>query len=350
MGRAVVKQLDGGTPDHVAWLVLAGKVTAAVAVMSLGGVYGASAYYFFQSVFKTDGVMLWSFLAGVPLVIGIIIEAAAQRRFGSGPAESAGLSLLAVFMFVFASGALFREGTICIVMALPLFLVFVLLGALVSWFIAKRSGPPGPKAMSLALIAPALAGSVEASVKTPDLMILTVREIFIAAPPSAVWHHINYPTAIQHHELASGIAYRIGVPYPIEARTLDERVGGKRELRWERGISFEEIITEWEPEKRIAWTYRFNPNSFPPGSLDDHIVIGGRYFDLVSTSYDLKPEADGTRLIINVATRVTTNFNWYAGNWARYLVDDTAEAILKFYKARSESPPLRDGSSGRARG
>lgn len=337
MGDGLKTRQDGGTPDHIAWAVLAGKVTAAVGVMALGGAYGASAYYFFQSTFRADGVMLWSFLAGVPLVMGIIVEMLAQRRLGTGVAGAGALSLVAVFLCVFAAGALFREGVICIVMALPLFLVFALLGALVSWLMSKSSGPPGPKAMSIAMIAPALAGAAETSVKTLDLVILSTREISIAAPPSEVWRHINYPTGIQHHELAGGIAYRIGVPYPIEARTLDERVGGKRELRWERGIAFEEIITEWEPERRIAWTYQFGPHSFPPGSLDDHIVVGGRYFDLVSTSYDLKPEPGGTRLQIKVQTRVTTHFNWYAGGWAKFLVEDTAEAILKLYKARSEA-------------
>ena len=82
--------------------------------------------------------------------------------------------------------------------------------------------------------------------------------------------------------------------------------------------------------------YEFGPGSFPPGSLDDHIMIGGRYFGLEETSYTLEPEAGGTRLTIRVGARVSTHFNWYAGLWADYLVDDTARAILGFYKARSE--------------
>ena len=51
----------------------------------------------------------------------------------------------------------------------------------------------------------------------------------------------------------------------------------------------------------------------------------------------LQEEGGGTRLTIAVRTRVTTHFNWYAGLWADYLVDDTAGAILNFYKVRAEA-------------
>ena len=165
---------------------------------------------------------------------------------------------------------------------------------------------------------------------------LTQRSIHIDARPDTIWEHINYPLDIQPQELRDGIAYHIGVPYPIEARTMEKRIGGRRKLRWQRGVTFEEVITEWQPNRHIAWRYEFTPGSFHPGSLDDHILIGGHYFKLEDTSYSLEKDGDGTRLSINVGSSVTTNLNWYAGMWARFLIGDTAEAILKFYKNRSE--------------
>ncbi|MFT5391306.1 MAG: hypothetical protein ACI8PT_001500 [Gammaproteobacteria bacterium] len=40
--------------------------------------------------------------------------------------------------------------------------------------------------------------------------------------------------------------HEIGVPYPFEARTVTPSVGGRRVLRWHRGLTFEEEITLWE--------------------------------------------------------------------------------------------------------
>jgi len=281
--------------------------------------------------------MLWAFLAGVPLAIGLLIGYVAKRRKVSGARGSAALSVAALGLFVFAAGALFREGMICIVMAAPLFLVFAVVGAIVG-SIAHAIAPKGaPKLLSVALVLPFLLAPIERE-NLPDTRHQTTREsIFIAAKPAVVWENINFPINIHPDELKGGLAYLIGVPYPIEARTISGGVGGMRELRWQRGVTFQEEITAWTPMSYIAWKYKFGPNSFPEGSLDDHIVIGGRYFDLEATSYTLSAEAGGTRLTIEVATSVTTSFNWYAGLWSRFLIDDTAKTILRFYKRRSES-------------
>jgi hypothetical protein len=64
--------------------------------------------------------------------------------------------------------------------------------------------------------------------------------------------------------------------------------------------------------------------------------VGGRYFKLLTTGYTLKPEGQGTRLSIDVESSVTTSFNAYAGWCAKFLVADTAQTILEFYKKRAE--------------
>ena len=149
-----------------------------------------------------------------------------------------------------------------------------------------------------------------------------------------------HPAEIQPSELGSGFAFWIGVPYPMGAEVIEPRVGGIRKSRWQRGVSFDEEITALETNRYVRWVYHFDDDSFPPGSLDDHVKVGGTHFDLEDTSYRLKPEGPDTRLEISVRYRVTTNFNWYAAPWADFLVGDTAVALLTFYKNRSERQPI----------
>lgn len=309
--------------------------------MCLGALYGIGAYTLFSTFLfhpapGFSGLMLVSFLAGIPFSIGILIGYISRRRLLTGPAGSSVLSVVALGLFIFAAGALLREGTICIVMATPLFLIAVIFGAIIGALVDRFGGPRGSKMLSVALLVPFVTAPVEGDLSPATARQTITQSVYIAAPAQTIWQHINFPLQIRPEELREGFAYRIGVPYPVEARTITGRVGGARELRWQRGVKFEEEITSWEPNTHIAWRYKFGPDSFPPGSLDDHIVIGGRYFNLETTSYTLSPEGDGTRLTIEVGTSVTTNFNWYASLWARFLVDDTAKVILQFYKARSE--------------
>ncbi|WP_394779138.1 SRPBCC domain-containing protein [Undibacterium sp.] len=322
------------------------RMVGYLVILGLGGAYGVGAYGFFSRVFPSgpgegSGLMLVSFVVGVPLMLGVLVGYIARRRRGAGYAGAGLLSTLSIAIFFFAAGTLFREGSICIVMAAPLFIVVGIIGAIIGAVASSMGGSRGPKLLSVAILVPAVMGPLESRLPLQYEHQMTIRSIYIAAPAEVIWKHLNYPLNIKPDELQGGFAYHIGVPYPIEARTIEGRVGGMRELRWQRGVSFQEQITDWIPNQYIAWKYQFGADSFPPGSLDDHILIGGRYFKLDDTSYTLTPEGSGTRLSVQVGSSVTTNFNWYAGTWAKFLIGDTAETILRFYKQRSEHPELQ---------
>ena len=104
-----------------------------------------------------------------------------------------------------------------------------------------------------------------------------------------------------------------------------------------KGIHFDQVVTAWQPQRYVHFDYRFAPDSFPPRALDDHVRIGGMYFDLRDTSYALAPRGNGTTLTIRMRYRVSTSFNWYARPIARLLIGNFEDTILQFYRHRSEA-------------
>jgi hypothetical protein len=321
------------------WIV---NLIIGVTVMGIGAVYGVAGYAVFARYFSLptqgkSGLMQVSFLALIPLCVALIVAFLLQRHTKAGFVQTLFFSQFPVLLFVFIAGAFLGEGFICILMALPLVLFVAAVGVIFAFIISALSKKNSNKIMSVALLVPFMFGAIEQDVVPRDSFQEVKHSIHIRAAPSVVWRHINFPINIRPDELSKGFAYRIGVPYPIEARTLDPHVGGRRQLIWQRGVSFEEEITAWQENRHIAWKYVFGPDSFPEGSLDDHILIGGPYFNLEDTSYTLTPEGDGTRLDIAVKFRLSTNFNWYAGYWARFLISDTAKTILDFYRHRAET-------------
>lgn len=310
-------------------------------MMTLGALYGILAYRFFSSMFSTpahgtNGIMLVSFLICIPIGVSAIATYLIKRVMNVSLAQALSVSSLPIVLLLFLAGTLLREGIICILLATPLLLLLGAIGAFLGWLSASFKGDRSPKVLTVFVLLPFAFGAVEERVTPPRQTYEIKQSVFISAPPASVWGHINFPTHIQPDELKNGFAYGIGVPYPIEGRTLQPGVGGLRQLRWQRGISFQEKITAWEENRYIAWDYLFAPDSFPENSLDDHIKIGGAYFSLESTSYTLYPEKNGTRLQVLVSFRVSTNFNWYAAPIAKFLIADTAATILQFYKQRAE--------------
>jgi len=311
-------------------------------VFGLGALYGLAMRLAFGSRWLDHGAghlatgpMLGAFVVLVPVLIGVFTVHAVRRR-PPGLAFAVFAPWVPTICFAIGTGVVLIEGSICIVMALPIFCVVSSLGGLLCWVVLKFVDVPQGGVNALLLL-PLLLAWPESQQPLPQALQRSAEAVHIAAPPSVVWGLINNATAIRPDEMRDGLAYRIGLPYPVEAVTRQTAAGRVRKLRWGGGVAFDEPITAWEENRSIAWTYAFAPDSFPPGTLDEHVVIGGRYFDLVDTSYRLVPEHGGTRLEIAVDYRVSTHFNWYAAAVGRLLVDDAARTILRFYQRRAEA-------------
>jgi hypothetical protein len=280
------------------------------------------------------GPMLSAFVLLVPLLVGVItIYTSDQKELSLGRAITKPWA--PTLAFVAGTALLLLEGSICIAMALPIFLFSASVGGVLA-YITLRTVRPTPGAMSALVALPLVLGYAETKIPLPQNTFEAKDSVYIAAKPDEIWHLINYAVGIKPEEMKGGLAYTIGVPYPIEAITEGSGANRVRKLKWQKDVTFDEPITAWEENRFIKWRYAFKPESFPPGALDDHVLIGGKYFDLIDTSYRLTQEGPGTRLEIVVNYRVSTNFNFYATSWARILVDDAASKILAFYKHRSE--------------
>nr|WP_298147000.1 hypothetical protein [uncultured Pseudomonas sp.] len=304
----------------------------------IGGAYGLLLRLIFSGngVSSLPDVMAGAFVYAVPFAVGAITIYLAEQRTRRSWLFYAFAPWLSVGLFVGGAGLALIEGLICIVMALPLFLILGSAGGLVMGLICRFRNRPLRTVQSISLL-PLVLLLGEGLIPAGDRISGLERSLYIAAPPSAVWQLILNPSDIRPDELAGGLAYRIGVPYPIQARTQAEGVGGLRRSTWASGVSFDERITAWQPNRYIAWRYEFHPDSFPPGTMDEHVVIGGEYFDLLDSAYQLIPEAGGTRLQLRVNFRTSTKFNWYAQPLARLMLGDTAEVLLGFYKQRAEA-------------
>jgi hypothetical protein len=103
-----------------------------------------------------------------------------------------------------------------------------------------------------------------------------------------------------------------------------------------QNIHFEQLLTELQEHRYLRWRYRFQKESFPPYALDEHVVLGGHYFDIIETSYTLTPQGERTELKVQMRCRVSTQFNWYADPLARLLLSNLEEVNLAYYRHRSE--------------
>lgn len=280
--------------------------------------------------------MMSSFILLTPLLVGMVTIYVAERQQRRTWWYYVWAPALAVTLMVAGSLLIMIEGWICAILVVPLFALFGAVGGLVMGLICRRLGHPFRVLSSFAVL-PLVLGPVEARLPLPQRVSTIERSCMIAAPPAAIWREIWNARDIRPEEVGQAWMYRIGVPLTQAGITEETPIGPVRHVTMGKGIHFDQVATQWHPERDVHWVYHFSKDSFPPAALDDHVRIGGAYFDLLTTSYTLTPEAGGTRLTLRIGYRVSTQFNWYAGPIADLLVGNFEEVILGFYDARSRS-------------
>jgi hypothetical protein len=281
----------------------------------------------------------WSTMAGAfiwlaPIMVGMVTVYVAERAQRRSWMYYIGAPALAALLFVVGTLVIMYEGWICAVVIVPMFVAMASAGGLLMGAVCRWTAWPRPAVYSATAL-PLLLGIFGAQLPQPEQIGLIERSVFIQAPAATVWRQLHEASGICPTEVERAWAYRIGVPLPLSGVTEDTPEGKVRRSRWDKGVHFDELVQDWQPERYVRWTYRFAPDSFPKGALDDHVVIGGHYFDLLDTAYTLTPENNGTRLTMTVHYRISTQFNLYADWVAQALLGNFGEVILDMYGARA---------------
>ena len=280
--------------------------------------------------------MMGSFIYLAPVLVGAVTIYVAETKVRRSWGYYFAAGFTANLAFVLGTLFILIEGIICAILIVPLFSVVGGVAGVVMGAVCRVTRWPRQTMYSLVAL-PLVLGGLEPLVPLPERVNTVERVRLVAAPPAQVWRQLENARDIAPEEVDSAWLYRIGVPLPKAGLTEHGAEGPVRHITMGSGVKFDQVAADWEPERRMRWTYRFTKDSFPPNALDDHVMIGGDYFDLRDTEYTLTPAGDGTELRITMNFRVSTRFNWYAAPIAEFLIGNFEEVILGFYARRAEA-------------
>lgn len=313
-----------GQPEHARSVRRSASITAA----ALGIAYGLSCRFVAGEPWASSWfpAMSVGFIFGVPFVMGFASVYFAGARRTPPIAQAVVPSLIGLA----ATLALAWEGLICVVLWLPLVAILSLVGGVVAWAVLRFKGRP-PAAM-LVFVLPFILRPLEPHAIS---MREVTNSIDIHAPAERVWQNIAEVPAIEDREHGFAWSHVIGFPRPIAA-TIDRRgVGALRHATFERGVEFIERVTQWDEPKDLA--FDIDVGHIPAQGLDEHVTVGGPYFDVLEGHYHIEPLADGTtRLHLTSTHRLSTAFNAYARLWTDFIMADTQRHILEVIRGRCE--------------
>jgi len=263
--------------------------------------------------------------------------------------EGFGRKTLIALLWVFAAVQLVLlvtlglEALICVIVALPYIALMPWLGILFGWWLYGKVKESHIKHLVI-FFALLPYGTHQLEVRFPPPQSLeTVKDEIVfkeVIDPEIVWRRVASVEAIDPATVPDKWVYSIGFPKLLSASLDREGVGGIRVARFEKGVSFFETVTLWQPPHKIRFTIHADPEFIPASAFDRHIIIGSRLFDVIDGGYDISSDGTNTTLRLVSHHRISTWFNWYTRIWSHAIMHEIQQSIMGVLKRRIERDHL----------
>jgi len=260
----------------------------------------------------------------IPMVMGGVCAYFWQEAKLSKPAYFL-YGLLNTITALTISYLFLKEGIICLIMASPLLLIFILIGSLIGREIFKARH----KQLNISLAPIVLALLIGDSLMPHNFHNEESDRIVIHASPQRVWQYIiDYPANTTHSDYWLA---RLGMPVPLQSTSSGHEVGATRRCLFTKNIAFDEKLTVVEPGRKLTFEVTTQPND---SEVVNHIV-------LEKGQFDLQDNGDGTTTVIGTS--------WYKLNvypicyydlWVQDVVRHVHLRVMQHIKTLAERPEL----------
>lgn len=287
-----------------------------------------------------DGVfsmMSKTFLFLLPSIVGALtvyfsrtekVEKFAYRFF---------IPWVPILVFFFITLIFAIEGWPCLVMILPIFLLAASIGGLIGGYFKLRK-KDNKTYVSILVLLPLIASPLENYIGADPTPYKAYTYIDINAPAEKIWDNVTRVREIKLEQDKGWLTKLLNFPRPVKAELNFEGVGAYRAAIFTNGLVFHETVTEYIDNKKMSFSIRALPHEIPLTTMDEHLVIGGKYFDVLNGTYELEQLNDKTyRLHLWSNFKLTTTFNFYASWWANGIMKDIQNNILQVEKYRAEN-------------
>ncbi|MFC5282306.1 hypothetical protein [Pedobacter alpinus] len=287
-----------------------------------------------ESLFK---VMSISFLLCLPTIIGALTIYFSSLENAKSLPYKIFMPWVPVILFLLITLFFKIEGWACWLMVLPLFFVFASIGGLIGGYFKLKKADNKLYLPILTLI-PLFISPLESLVNTIPGEYKAYTYIDINAPANKIWSNVTRVKNINQSQDKGYLTNFLGFPRPLKAELNYEGIGAYRAAVFTNGLVFHETVSEYIDQKKMVFSIKANPHEIPSTTLDEHVVIGGDFFDVLNGTYELEKLTENTyRLHLYSYFKLSTTFNFYASWWAKWIMKDIQNNILQINKSRSEA-------------
>lgn len=281
------------------------------------------------------GAYGWTVFFYAPVIIGFLPGYIVSKKVKISKIRTYQLGYITITLACFLMMAFAFEGAICLVMALPIFILSSMLGSFFAFRITTKQFDD-PAFISVFLLVFSLSFlSFDYSNKAEKLIAVKT-SIEINASAQRVWD--NVVSFDQIPEPTSWM-FKTGIAYPTDAVIVGKGIGAIRRCNFTTG-NFVEPITTWDEPNLLQFSVTEQPapmteiNPFwniEPAHLDGYFKSYKGEFKLTVLS-DSRTKLEGTTWY-----RVDIQPEFYWKLWSNFIVHRIHERVLDHIKSESEA-------------
>jgi hypothetical protein len=244
-------------------------------------------------------------------------------------------SYLTLGIFCLGLLAFAWEGIICLIMALPVGLIFTYLGFFVGYLLTKNKlANKTPTIVTLLLISIPTLMAFEDNLKGSEDVRFVKSSIEINATADEVWNNvIEFPQLQEPSEFI----FKTGIAYPINATIKGEGVGAVRHCNFTTGC-FVEPITIWDKPNTLQFSVDEQPEPMKEISFYDiHPTHLHGYWVSQKGQFKLTRLQNGHTLLEGTTwyiNKIKPDFYWTT--WSDYIVHKIHIRVLEHIKEQTE--------------
>ncbi|MBO9573411.1 MAG: hypothetical protein J7497_14570, partial [Chitinophagaceae bacterium] len=275
------------------------------------------------------GLFIW-----LPFVLGATSTLIYGYNNAVAVQKLASISFLTLFVFCLGLLVFAWEGIICLIMALPVGLIFTWLGHWIGYKILKNKAGNTSAAVFLLFLSVPLFMAFDDLALDKDEVRYVTTAIQINASPEQVWKNV---IAFPQLEDPREFIFKAGIAYPVNATINGQGVGSVRHCNFTTG-SFVEPITVWDEPRLLKFSVAEQPDpmkeisfyNIHPNHLHGYWVSKEGQFKLtqLSNGHTL---LEGTTWYIN---KIKPGFYWTI--WSDYIVHKIHRRVLEHIKEQVE--------------
>lgn len=282
-------------------------------------------------------MMSKTFLFLLPSIVGALAVYFSKEEKVKSLSYRIFIPWIPIFVFFLITLFFAIEGWPCLLMILPIFLIAATIGGLVGGYF-KLKKRDNNVYISILTVLPLLISPIENYIGANATPYKASTYIDITAPAEKIWSNVTRVKEIKKEQDKGWLTNLLNFPRPVKAELNFEGVGAYREAIFTNGLVFHETVTEYIDQKKMSFAIKALPHEIPLTTMDEHLVVGGKYFDVLNGTYELEKLNDKTyRLHLYSNFKLTTTFNFYASWWANNIMKDIQNNILQIEKERAES-------------